>query len=204
MAADGKGKTMMSMFKKVVPALLASVVTFGIMLSAVGAEPKIDPNLNVKVKKSNGKIIVDVSMLTPASQQQVWDVLTDFDHMTNFLSNLKSSKILRHDGNKIQVEQTGKATQGIFSFSFDTVREITLAPLKEINSHVLSGSIKQADASTHLIVEGNATRIVYHSESVAASMVPAVISVKFVDQQVRKQYTEIRDEILHRKNETAK
>lgn len=195
---------MMSMFKKVVPALLASVVTFGIMLSAVGAEPKIDPNLNVKVKKSNGKIIVDVSMLTPASQQQVWDVLTDFDHMTNFLSNLKSSKILRHDGNKIQVEQTGKATQGIFSFSFDTVREITLAPLKEINSHVLSGSIKQADASTHLIVEGNATRIVYHSESVAASMVPAVISVKFVDQQVRKQYTEIRDEILHRKNETAK
>jgi uncharacterized membrane protein len=204
MAADGKGKTMMFIFKKVVPALLASVVTFGIMLNAVGAEPKIDPNLSVKVKKSNGKIIVDVSMLTPASQQQVWDVLTDFDHMTNFLSNLKSSKILRHDGNKIQVEQTGKATQGIFSFSFDTVREITLVPLKEINSRVLSGSIKQADASTHLIVEGNATRIVYHSESVAASLVPAAISVKFVDQQVRKQYTEIREEILRRKNETAK
>ncbi len=153
----------------------------------------------IQIKKSGETIIVDVTLSVPATPRETWEVMTDYDHMAQFLPNLEFSKIIERVGDKMLVSQKGKATYGLLSFSFDSVREVTLTPYSEIRSHVLSGSIKQASGTTHLIPEGEGTRMVLHSESIPGVWVPPIIGRRIIESEIKEQYSEMLKEIMRRK-----
>ena len=56
-------------------------------------------NIQVKVQKDGDSVVIDLSATIPATPQEAWSVLVDFDHMPQFLNNLQSSKILEKRGN---------------------------------------------------------------------------------------------------------
>ncbi len=53
-------------------------------MAAAFADPRQDEGIEVKVQVAGGNVIVDLSLVVPATRQQVWAVLTDFDHMAGF------------------------------------------------------------------------------------------------------------------------
>lgn len=159
----------------------------------------LDPELSVTVQKNAGVVTVDVDMPVAASRQDVWEVLTDYDNMAQFLPNLESSRVIARDGNRMQVEQTGKLTYGPFSFHFDSVREIELKPFEEVRSQVIGGSLRRGEAMTKLVPEKTGTRIIYHSESVPAVWVPPGIGPKAIESQTKAQFESLLSEILKRK-----
>lgn len=163
--------------------------------SAAGAERDIAVN----VRKSAGVVIVDVRMAVNATQQEAWEVLTDYDRMAQFFPNLSSSKVIARSGDKLRLEQKGKVSYGPFSFPFESVREIELKPTTEIRSHAISGSLKKGDASTRLIAQGNTALILYHSESVPAVWVPPAIGPHVIASQTRTQFESLRAEIMKRR-----
>jgi ribosome-associated toxin RatA of RatAB toxin-antitoxin module len=166
---------------------------------AATADAAPDQEAEIQVKKSGETLIVDVNLSVPASPRETWDVLADYDHMAQFLPNLQFSKIIETAGNKILVSQKGQVAYGPLSFSFDSVREVVLTPYSEIRSKVISGSIKQASGTTHLVPDGEATRIVHHSESVSGIWVPPLVGKKIIAGEIREQYDAMRKEILRRK-----
>lgn len=157
-----------------------------------------DPAPQVKVKRVRGNLIIDASMVVPVRQQLAFDVLTDYSHMPTFISNLKESKIVESNGNKLVVSQKGKAGSGAFSFAWETTREITLTAPSEIHSKIIGGSVKQGESTTHLTPDGQSIKIVMHSESAASALLPPVVGVSMVETQIKKQYAELRDEMLKR------
>lgn len=185
-------------------AMLAGMLALALSLAGpVSADRGAEQDTTVQIKKSGETLIIDVSLSVPATPHESWDVLTDYDHMTQFLPNLQLSKIVESKGNTLHVSQKGKATYGLLSFSFDSIREVVLTPYSEIRSHILSGSIKQANATTQLIAEGNGTRILHHSESIPGTWIPPFIGKKIIDSQIREQYGEMRKEIIRRKTAVA-
>lgn len=166
--------------------------------SLVQVQAASDPTLQVKVKRSTGKIIIDVNMLAAVPPELAFEVMTDFNHMKSFLPNISSSKILKRDGNKLLVAQQGKASSGPVSFAFDTVREVTLTPDTEIHSKIISGTIKQGESSIRMNPEAHKTRIIIHSETNAPPIMPPILGVAFVESQTRKQYNLFREEMLRR------
>ncbi|HSY29670.1 MAG TPA: SRPBCC family protein, partial [Burkholderiaceae bacterium] len=56
-------------------------------------------DITVNVQKDGDSIIIDLTVTIPATPQETWAVLVDFDHMPQFMSNLQSSKILEQNGN---------------------------------------------------------------------------------------------------------
>ena len=187
-------------------ALLAGLIALTLNLAwptGADAVPQHDTVTAIQIKKSGEMLIVDVSFAVPATPHESWDVLTDYDHMAQFLPNLQFSKVTESAGNTIQVAQKGKAIYGLLSFSFDTVREVALTPYREIRSHVLSGSIKHADGITHLIPEGSGTRIEHHSESIPGIWIPPLIGKKIIESEIREQYGEMQKEIMRRKSVAA-
>jgi|ERR1700730_10924539 hypothetical protein len=107
--------------------------------SAEERTPSADDAVHVTAKKDGQTITVDAVFKVVATQRQAWDVLTDFAHMPNFVSNLESSKVVSRSGNVLQVAQKGRETYGLLSFSFDNLREVELAPYTQIKSHLISG-----------------------------------------------------------------
>jgi hypothetical protein len=191
-----KGVARMSVARLSFIALLAF---FLLLQSLARADSEQDKNPAVTVRESDGVIIVDVALSVPATRQESWRVLTDFDHMAQFISTLQSSKVIARSGDKVQVAQQGHASHGPLSFTFDSVREITLKPYEEIRSRIISGSMKKLDGVTHLATDDAGTRIVYHGESISGAWVPPGIGPALIENEIRGQYDEMRKEILRRK-----
>ncbi|MEO8303284.1 MAG: SRPBCC family protein [Betaproteobacteria bacterium] len=169
---------------------------WAVALPASSALP--DADIAVRVTKVGSEIVVDVDCPVGAPAAVVWEVLTDYDNMTAYVSNLQYSGVLRRAENVLTVRQRGKATRGPFSFEFDTVREIVLVPFLEIRSRLISGDLKASTFTTR-IVDGDGLVHISNSGRYTPNVwVPPLIGPAFIEGETRKQFGEIRTEILRR------
>jgi ribosome-associated toxin RatA of RatAB toxin-antitoxin module len=173
----------------------------GLAAQAVAAEGGAD--IEVSAKKVANTVVIDVSMLVPATPREAWDVLTDYDQMPSFLPNLEVSKVVSRSPTRLQVAQKGGVSHGPISITFDVIRDVQLKPYSEIISHVVSGNLKQVDGTTKIAAEGDATRVTFHSVSIPNVWVPPGIGPSMIESETRDQFGDMRAEILRRKN-TAK
>jgi len=169
-----------------------------LFLDVAIAAPLPEEDIDVKVQINGETVIVDLSFVVLATRQQVWAVLTDFEHMSGFVSNLKESKVISSSEFSQKIFQRGSASYGPIDFPFESTREILLTPLAKIQSHMISGTMKQMDGTTQLIDEQGGTRIVFHTESVPGRWLPPIAGRHFIEHETREQFQEIRDEILKR------
>jgi hypothetical protein len=129
--------------------------------------------------------------------------VTDYDNMAKFVSNLQASRIVERIDNKLVVMQKGRASRGPLSFSFENVREILLTPPTEIRSRLISGDLESSEFITRVVDHGDSAQIVNHGEFVPKVWVPPIVGPTVIEAETRKQFRELRDEIMRRKAETA-
>jgi uncharacterized protein YndB with AHSA1/START domain len=177
-------------------ALLALVVYCA---SAAGAAVEQGDDIVVTAKKNSGEVLVDVHFSVPATPRETWAVLTDFEHMARFVSNLRTSKVIKKWDDRVRVSQSGKTTHGLFSFSFESVREIDMLPFETIHSRMISGTMQKSEGTTHLLARANGTAVSYHSESIPGTWVPPLVGTGFIEAEIRSQFQDMRKEILRRK-----
>ena len=149
-------------------------------------------DISVVVKVSGDTVTIDANLHVAASPEEVWGVLTDFDHMAQIVTNLQASRVVSRSATKVIVAQDGRASFGLVSFSFDTVREVELKPFAEIHARLIRGSMRKMEGTTHLIPESAGTRIVSHGEFIPDVWVPPIIGPNFIEAETRKQFAEMR------------
>ena len=186
-----------TLFRAVAPILLT------LMAAAQAAPPAADSDIDVHVRQDGNHIAVDVDLPVEATAIQTWNVMTDYENMAKFVSNLQVSRIIEHDGNSLLVMQKGKAQRGLLSFSFENVREIMLTPHSEIRSHLISGDLEASDFTTSVVDHGESSEIVNHGEFIAKVWVPPIIGPAVIEAATREQFQQFRAEIMRRKMQTA-
>jgi len=179
------------------PWLLAAAMAMG-SATASAAAPD-DKDIKVHVQKDGAWVRVEVDFVVDATLAETWNVLTDYDHMHSIVSNVEQSKIIKRDGAKLEVAQKGKAGVGPLSMSFENVREVTLTPLQEIRSRMISGDMKSSEFTTRISSEGSRTRVVNQGQYLPKIWVPPVVGPAFIEAETRKQFGELRTEVLRRK-----
>lgn len=180
-------------------AMLIWLLAAALLLAMAAVRATEAADIDVKVSVDGEVVRVESSYLVAAPPADVWGVLTDFENMPRFVSNLKSSTVLRRQGDVVTVAQAGEAVHGLLKFSFQSVRELRLTPMRRIDSHMVSGSMRQYDGVTELMSEGMATRVVVRSEAVPDKWVPPLLGPHFIAAETREQMGEFRAEILRRK-----
>ena len=156
-------------------------------------------DIEVQVNMVGENIIIDLNFAVPASQQEVWDVLTDFDHMADFVSNLKESKIVSVSEDKFTIFQRGAAAYGPIRYSFESTREVRLLPYHKILTHLISGNMHKLEGTTYLIHDGGQTRVIHRTEAIPKVWIPAAVGKIFIEHEMREQFNEMRNEIIRRK-----
>ena len=152
----------------------------------------------VHARKDGATITVEVDCPVDAPRAVVWEVLTDYDGMAKFISNLEVSAVRMRMGDRLQVHQKGRASRGPLTFPFESVREIELFPQTEIRSKMISGDTMPASFTTRIEVAGNRLHIVHTGTYTPSIWVPPVVGPALIEMETRKQYGEIRDEIARR------
>jgi len=162
-----------------------------------------DDDIIVHAKKEGPEIVVEVDCPVRAPLLAVWDVLTDYDNMSRFISNLQYSGIQGRVDNVLKVRQYGKATRGSLTITFDNVREVELRPFTEVRSRLISGDLKASVFTTRLVDVDGLVHIVNSGRYTPKIWVPPVIGPALIEAETRKQFGEIRTEILRRSERRA-
>ena len=138
-------------------------------------------------------------MAVSATQHEVWNVLTDYDHMADFVGNLESSAVISRNGNTLDVMQKGTAHYGLLSFPFETVRRIVLTPPHEIHSRIMSGEMTGSEIVTRITGDGAITQVSVRSRYVPTIWMPPIIGPSVIASETRKQWFTLREEVLRRR-----
>jgi ribosome-associated toxin RatA of RatAB toxin-antitoxin module len=152
----------------------------------------------VHVQKRGEAVVIDVDMPVPATPAIAWAVLTDYEHMATFLSNLTSSRVVKRQGETLQVAQSGRTKIAFMTFSFAVVRAVELTPMYEIRSSLVSGDFKSYVSTTRLIGLTQGVRVVHHGEYVLKAWLPPMVGVAVIESETRQQFDELSAEMLRR------
>lgn len=125
-------------------------------------------------------------------------VLTDFDHMAEFMPGVTSSRILAREGNVYRVAQRGKASLGPLSVGYESERRIEVIDGVRILSQSLSGTAKRMISEMRLSPAGKGTRLEYRIEMVPGNWVPGFVAGSFFRAQLAEQFSALEREMLKR------
>jgi ribosome-associated toxin RatA of RatAB toxin-antitoxin module len=157
----------------------------------------------VRVEIENDTVRIHAEAGIAASAKEVWEVLTDFDGLPRFISNIAASKVISRNGNVVRVAQTGKAGFGPFSFEFQSTRELTLTPYEKFESRMVEGNMKRFRGTTRLEEKDGITRVRFQSEAVPDTVMPLGLARSTIESETREHYVEIGREVMRRKSASA-
>lgn len=155
-------------------------------------------DIAVEVRKEGETIHVRVDCPVKAPPAVAWEVMTDYDGMAKFISNLTQSTVRMRMGNRMQVFQKGKASRGPLSIAFENLRELELVPKSEIRSKIIAGDTMPAQFVTRIEERGGITHVVHTGSYTPSMWVPPGIGPALIEAETRKQYGEYRAEMLRR------
>lgn len=157
-----------------------------------------EAEVNVSTDQKGDAIAVEATVRIPVSQRTAWNTLTDFEHLPAFLHNLNQSRILRRGERSLVVRQEGVARYGLFSFSFESEREIQLEPMARMTARSLSGSAKSMQSETRLSHADGVTTIRYRADVVVDSFLARVFGASFLNHEIDEQFHLMAAEMLRR------
>ena len=152
----------------------------------------------VRVQKDGSSVAVDVDCPVDAPRLVVWEVLTDYDHMAQFLSNLEYSGVTGGADTLLRIHQKGSVGRGPLTFAFENIRDIELVPHRAIHSRSLSGDLKASDFTTRIVEVAGVLHIVNSGRYTPGVWIPPFIGPAVIEAEIRKQFGEVRREILRR------
>jgi len=177
-------------------ALASALVLATLSVATYGATGDDDIAVDVRLEGPAVRVAVDCPVT--ASPALVWDVLTDYDHMARFVTNLEESRVLSRDSNRLRIFQKGSARRGLLTFTFENVRELDLVPGREVHSRLVSGDLKESEFLTQIVEQGGIVHILNSGRFIPNVWVPPLIGPPIIAAETRKQFGEIRTEILRR------
>ncbi len=169
-----------------------------LLLGMVGLSGAAEVEILVSVEKSGDTFIVNATGKLPVALRTAWDVLTDFDNMTTIMNNLIVSKITNRQGNTLTVHQEGKARYGVFSYAFESEREIRLEPRKRILSRQITGNARHFASEAELSAHSTGTRLHYRAEIIPDSGFGRLLGGPFIQHEIEEQLHAMAAEMVRR------
>ncbi len=182
--------------------IIRPVILVGLLLChfSVAYAARKENDFDIHVESRGSLLIIDSRVKLDATPEETWNVLTDFDHMTRFMSGLKISHIVSEPADQtVVVEQKGTLGYGPLAVSFESTKRNELVPFKSIRSSLVSGTFKHFESTTALTFDGEMTQIAYHAEVIPDTWLPAFIGSVLVRSEAKDKFEEFRAEILRRK-----
>ena len=155
-------------------------------------------DLVVKVRRDGATVVMDVEADVPGTVAEAWAVMTDYDHMASFISNVKQSKVIARRGDLLEVSQAGATRVGFWTFDFAMVRTVELVPQREIRSALVSGDFTSYTSTTNIGATAGGVHISHHGEYVPKRWLPPLIGTAVIESEAKKQYKEFLAEIDRR------
>jgi len=112
----------------------------------------------------NGTRRLAALLRTNINIDAIWNVLTDYDRLSELIPNLASSEVISRDGNRINLKQVG--SQKLFGLNFSAQVQIELVENRDLGSldfHLVKGDFRLFEGAWKIqeLKDGNGTCLLY-------------------------------------------
>ena len=184
------------MVKHILATLLLGYACSAWSASVPPAQPAA-PALELTVRHADGpdggkayRIAANGAVAAPPAL--AWRILTDYDHLADYVPDLKSARVLARDGDKVIVEQVGAARFLFFSRDIRLVVLVHEQAPNKIDVSLIEGDMKVYRCGWELVpLESGGTRILYRAAIEPAFYVPQAIGTNLVRQDIAGMMTAV-------------
>ena len=149
-------------------------------------------------------ITVTASAEMRVDPRTVWSVITDYDHLAEFIPYMRSSRVLRRGADHVVVEQTGEFGFLWFSQPVQAQLAVVEAPPRSVVAHAIGGNLKEMEGRyTVAVTPAGTVRLSYSGRLVPDFAVPPVIGKMVVRNVLADQFRAMVEEIVRRDAERA-
>jgi ribosome-associated toxin RatA of RatAB toxin-antitoxin module len=151
--------------------------------------PKFDLNVE-RVNDAEGDKVYQIrsSGTVEATPAAVWRILTDYNHLADYLPNLTSTRVVSRSGDRAIVEQLGTARFLFFSRTIRLLVQVNERAPDRIDIGLIEGDMKVYRASWELspVAGATGTRVVYSATIVPKFDVPGIVGTSVVKKDVAR------------------
>lgn len=152
----------------------------------------------VHASRQGDVLYVEASAEFEADVHQAWQVLTDYDHLADFIPGMRVSRVVARDKDAVVVEQKGEATLLFFTFPMEVRLAVNEFPYDRITSHAVAGNFRGMRNAYYLEARRGRIRLSYSGRMTPDFLVPPLIGTIVLRMNVEKQFGALVDEIVRR------
>lgn len=116
-----------------------------------------------------------------AAQAVVWRILADYEHMPDYVPNLKSARVVSRNGDKVIVEQLGAARFLFFSHNIRLVVQVHEQAPNKFDVTLVEGDMKVYRCSWELVpLPDGGTRLLYSAAIAPKFYVPGMLEARLI------------------------
>ena len=127
-----------------------------------------------------------------------WEVLTDYNHLAEFVPDMRVSRIISAPGEPLLLEQKGEAGFLVFHFPIEVLLQVEERPQDWLRFTLVRGNMKGMRGEWRIEKLGEGTRVTYDAELMPNFWVPPLIGPHIVRRNVRNQLEGVVREMLQR------
>jgi hypothetical protein len=166
-----------------------------IALAASAARPAPAATVSVEAEQDASGVNIVATAVLDADTATAWRVLTDYGRYTEFVPDLRTSRVILRRGNFVMVEQSGEARLWLFRMPLDITFEVSESPPYALQSRVVAGNLRTLESRYVLAPTPTGTRLEYAGRIVPGLGIFGDIEQYAVRRSVLRQFQALADEI---------
>jgi len=188
------------MFKRMLRRALLGAICAALLYGAVFASD--DPSLTFH--QNDGHYRLEGTFDVDASQQVIWEVLTDYSHIPEFVSSMKISRIQKRSGNDLVLYQEPEGGFFIFTKRVHLTLAVHETPEKSItfkDTSLKDFDVYQGSWRIRALDRGGTFEITYDLDAKQNFDAPGFMASDAATGGAKDLLSKVRDEILRRKKQ---
>ena len=162
------------------------------------ARPAAAEAIETRIERQGEYITVKASALMQVDARIAWEVLSDYDNLARFIPDMKSSRAVSRDGNRILVEQKGEFGFFFYRQPVDVILEVVEEPRRRIDARRISGNIRDLETHYDLKASDAGVELDYAGRFIPDFSVPPLFGMPMVRRIVERRFRAMVEEIVRR------
>lgn len=144
------------------------------LLSCANAAQAAD-DLSVETTRRDDALEVACRAILDAPYDLVWETLTDYEHLAEFIPGMRRSRVTERRGALVIVEQSGEAGFLFFSFPIEATLASTERPPHALEVRLLKGTLKRLEGAYRIEPQAGGRILLTWSGTIEALSMPPLL-----------------------------
>jgi carbon monoxide dehydrogenase subunit G len=137
-------------------------------------------------------------MTVAADADTAWDVLSDYDHLAEFVPGMTSSRLVSAPGEALLLEQKGEARFLFFSQNIEVVLRVSEVAHREIEFDAVGGNMQRMRGAWRLNGPDGSVTVSYDAEIEPAFWMPPLIGAALLRRDLSGKMASVAREMVRR------